>query len=128
MATVQINEDNLLTVLISISALLVVVFSIAGWIMVSGRFAAGVAAGGSISLLNFFWLRNALREILQMPAEKATRSANVRYIIRLTATGFILWLLIVKAGLNIFGLILGLSVLVIGIVALTIYRLLHSGG
>jgi hypothetical protein len=63
-----------------------------------------------------------------MPAEKATRSANIRYIVRLTATGFILWLLIVKAGLNIFGLILGLSVLVIGIVALTIYRLLHSGG
>ncbi len=124
----RITDDNLLTFLAACTGSLVVVFTIAGWILVSGRFAYSVAAGGCLALLNFIWLRSALLKILQMPAEKAFQASNVRYILRLAALAFILWLLIVKAGLNIFGLLLGLSVLVISIVLLSFYKLLQSGG
>ena len=128
MGTARINDDNLITVLAAVCACLVVILATVGWLMVSGRFAAGVAIGGCLALLNFFWLRIALQKILQMPAGQATRSANVRYIIRLSALGFILWVLITKADISIPGLLVGLSVLVIGIVLLTLYRLLHLGG
>jgi hypothetical protein len=69
-----------------------------------------------------------MQKILQMPAGQATRAANIRYIMRLSALGFIIWLLIVKANISIPGLLVGLSVLVIGIFILTLYRLLHMGG
>ncbi|MBT0664836.1 ATP synthase subunit I [Geobacter pelophilus] len=128
MGTARINDDNLITVLVIGCACLVVIMSITGWLMGSGRFAIGIATGGCLALLNFFWLRVALQKILQMPAGQATRSANVRYILRLSALGFILWALIVKAQISIPGLLVGLSVLVIGIVLMTIYRLLHLGG
>jgi ATP synthase I chain len=128
MTLARINDENLLPALALICALTAIVLSIAGWIFVSADFAGGVFAGGCVALTNFYWLRNALTKILRMPAEQATNAANFRYILRLAATGFILWLLIVKVGLNIFGLLLGLSVLVIGIMLLTVYRLLHSGG
>jgi ATP synthase I chain len=125
---VKITDDNLPTFLAVCSVCLVAVFSITGWILVSGRFAGSVAVGGCLALLNFIWLRSALTNILQMPAEKAFQAANIRYILRLSALAFMLWLLIVKAGLNIFGLLIGLSVLVISIVLMSFYKLLHSGG
>jgi hypothetical protein len=128
MGTARITDDNLISVLVAMCACLVVVMTIVGWLLLSGRFAAGVATGGCLALLNFFWLRNALQKVLQMPAGQATRSANVRYLLRLTALGFILWALITKGNISIPGLLVGLSVLVIGIVLLTLYRLLHSGG
>lgn len=124
----RITEDNLLAALTCGCALLVVILAAVGWLTVSGRFAAGVAAGGSLALLNFFWLRIAMQKILQMPAGQATRSANIRYIMRLSALGFIIWVLITKANISIPGLLVGLSVLVIGIFVLTLYRLLHMGG
>lgn len=124
----RITDDNLPTFLAVCSGCLAAVFSITGWIFVSGRFAGSVAVGGCLALLNFVWLRSALTNILQMPAEKAFQAANIRYILRLAALAFILWLLIVKAGLNIFGLLIGLSVLVISIVLTSFYKLLHSGG
>jgi len=128
MVTVRIDDDNMITVLVAGCACLVVILSLAGRMFVSGRFAGGVAVGGCLALLNFFWLRIALEKILQMPAGQATRSANIRYILRLTALGFIIWALMVKADISIPGLLVGLSVLVIGIVLLTVYRLLHLGG
>ena len=128
MGTPGIAEDNLISVLAIGCACLLLLLSLVGWFAVSARFAAGVAAGGTLALLNFLWLRNALEKILRMPPGQATRSANIRYIIRLSALGFILWLLITKANISIPGLLVGLSVLVIGIGMLTLYRLLHPGG
>lgn len=128
MTAARIHDENLISVLAAVCACLTLILTAIGWLTVSGHFAAGVAVGGALALLNFFWLRIALGKILQMPAGQATRSANVRYILRLSALGFILWALIVKAQISIPGLLVGLSVLVIGIVLLTLYRLLHLGG
>lgn len=128
MGMVRIDDDNPISVLAAGSACLVVIMSTVGWLTVSGRFAGGIAVGGALALLNFLWLRVALGKILQMPAGQATRSANIRYLLRLTALGFIVWVLITKVNISIPGLLVGLSVLVIGIVLLTLYRLLHLGG
>lgn len=128
MTAVRITEDNLLSALIIGSALLGCTLTAVGWLTVSGRFAAGVAVGSALALFNFFRLRIAMEKILQMPAGQATRSANIRYLLRLSALGIIIWALIVKAHISIPGLLVGLSVLVIGITILTLYRLLHMGG
>jgi hypothetical protein len=128
MALTRITDDNLLATVATCGAGLVVILAAVGWVMVSGAFAAGVVVGGILALLNFLWLRTALQQVLQMPANTATRSATLRYVLRLSAMGFILWLLIVHAKINIFGLLVGLSVLVISIVLVTLYKLLHMGG
>jgi asparagine N-glycosylation enzyme membrane subunit Stt3 len=128
MATIRITDDNLLTVVASGSICLVVILAFGGWLLISASFAGGVVIGGALALINFVWLRTALQQVLQMSANVATRSATLRYLVRLSAMGFVLWLLIVQAKVNVFGLLVGLSVLVLSIAMVSLYKLLHMGG
>ncbi len=128
MKTVRINDENIVTVLSAGSWILLILLAAAGWLIVSGRFAAGVLAGGVLAIANFYWLGSILKRALGQAAENAERFARVRYVLRLAIIGTIVWILIVHFKLDLLGLILGLSVLVINIFALTIFRLTCKGG
>jgi hypothetical protein len=68
-----------------------------------------------------------LKRVLLLPAGKASRFAQVRYVVRLALMALVIWLLIVRVGIDVIGLLIGLSVLVINIIALSIYRLTLKG-
>jgi hypothetical protein len=80
-------------------------------------FAAGTLAGGAVSLVNLFWLRRHLVGILQLTGVKAGILSQLKYLNRLAITGILLYLLIVKAGINIAGLVTGLSALFAAVIA-----------
>lgn len=124
----KIDDDNIFTVLTVGSIALVCVVCAVALLAGNQRFAAGVAAGGTLSLMNFYWLLAAMKRVLQMPAAKAGTFAQFRHLLRLGAAGMILYLLIVKLGVSIFGLLVGLSVLVINITLLAIYKMTLKGG
>lgn len=127
MGRTRINEDNLFAAVSKLSAILVCLFSLTGYLLGSARFAAGILAGGILALVNFFWLQNTLRRVLQLQPRQAGSFAQVRYLLRLTFAAFILYLLIVHAGIDIVGLIIGLSVLVVVIMGLSLYMFLGKG-
>ncbi|MDD2366510.1 MAG: ATP synthase subunit I [Desulfuromonadaceae bacterium] len=124
----MINEDNLFPVIIKGSALLLSVLTLAGWALFSKEFALGSLAGGCISILNFFWIRNVMQRVLgQLPA-RATVYAQFRFIARLSFTGILLYLIITSGWFSLAGLFAGLSIIVVNIIALSLYSALSAGG
>lgn len=127
MSRVRIHEGNIFTVLTAASWLLLVVLSLTG-LAFSPRFAGSVLAGGLLAMMNFYWLLSVLKRVLQLPVEKAGRFALVRFVLRLSVLSLILWLLIRFVGIDAMGLLLGLSIIVINIIALALYKVARKGG
>jgi len=87
-------------------------------ILASTNFTLGILAGGLISILNFYGLCQGLRTAFaQMGSGSTGKAAMVlKYLLRLGITGFVLYLALAKTKANIFGLVIGLAVVVIGII------------
>ncbi len=125
---ITINEDNLFAVIIKGSMGLLAFLTLSGWAFFSIKVGLGALAGGCIAIANFFWIRNVLQRILgQLPA-KATTYAQLRFIARLSLTGFLLYFIITSGWFSLAGLFIGLSVIVINIIALSLYSALRAGG
>jgi len=125
---ISINEDNLFAVIIKGSLGLLTVLVLSGWALFSAKECLGALAGGCIALANFFWIRNVLQRILgQLPA-RAAMYAQLRFIGRLSVTGILLYFIITSGWFSLAGLFVGLSVIVINIIALSLYSALRAGG
>lgn len=87
------------------------------------KFSLGVLLGGIISILNFYGMEFGLRGLFKDPAGNVKRPTMIKYYIRLALTAVVLFLLISADTVDIIGLILGLSVVVINIVVTMITAL-----
>ena len=106
---------------------LLIVAAVALAIGYSG-FALGVVAGGTVSLLNLFWLRHHLIQILSISASrKAGLIAQIKLVTRLTVTAILLYVLIVPARLNIAGLVTGLSALFVAVLTYLVAIITRRG-
>lgn len=123
-----IRDENLLAVLFRGGWVLLILLVTGSLLFAAPRFAAGVLAGGLLALANFAWLRNILARSLNLEARQAARFAQVRYLFRLTLLAGAIYLLIVRVGVDIYGLLLGLSILVINIMAVAIYQVTNRSG
>lgn len=123
-----INEDNLFVIIIRGSLGLLAVLALAGWGFFSLQAGFGVLAGGGIAILNFLWLRNVLQRILGLLPAKPMLYAQLRFIARISLSGVVLYLAITSGWFSIAGLLVGLSVIVINIVALSLYGAVRAGG
>jgi len=127
MTTVKIDEKNIFTVLIIGSLALLAVGAAGGLVFGSARFAGGFLAGGLLAIANFFWLRSILLRSLQLQVREAPRFAVLRYIVRLAVLAVAAAVLIIFCRVDVFGLLLGLSVLVVTIIALSLYMFSKQG-
>ena len=127
MTTARIREENIFTVLTAGSLILLVVLAGAGLVLASGRFAGSVLAGGVLALVNFFWLRSILTRSLNLDARTAPRFAVLRYLVRLALMAVAVYVLVVYCRADLLGLLLGLSVLVFNIIAVSIYMISTQG-
>ena len=127
MTTVKINENNIVTVIAVGSLALLILVAAAGFMLRSSRFALSALAGGLLAISNFYWLRSVLIRSFRLQPEEAPRFAVVRYMIRLMVLAIVLFFLLVYCKADAFGLLLGLSVLVINIMALSFYMISAKG-
>ena len=127
MTAARINENNFAAALSIGSWLLLALMVCFGFFLGSPGFAIGTAAGGVLAILNNNWLHNDLRRLLSQKPAKPGRFIQFRFMARLALTAAILYLLIVYGRINILGLLVGLSVLVIVITALSIFMLTSKG-
>jgi len=128
MKTVRINDENIVTVLNAGSWILLALMACAGLLFVSGKFALGVLTGGVLAIANYHWLHSIIKRALLLSANRSGTFARIRYVLRLAIVAIIIWIMIIRFGIDLIGLLVGLSVLVINIFALTIYRLISKGG
>jgi len=124
----RINEDNIFPRLVAGSLVLSAVLGAASALFISPRFGASLLAGGLLATANFFWLRRGLEAALRLHPGIASRFATLRFLLRLAVMALLLYVLIVRLGADIFGLLLGLSVLVANITAFSIYLSTRKGG
>ena len=122
------NDRNLFRNLTVASGVLLAVLIIGGWVIGSQKVAAGIACGGLLALGNTFWLKRSIERAMGLEPRQAGRFAVVRYVLRLGLLAGLLYLLIVRIGIDIIGLIIGLSVLVIVIIGFSLYRAARTGG
>lgn len=127
MKTVRITDDNIVTVLAAGSWILLALLTIGAIAFGSPRFAAGILAGGLLAIANFFWMLRILKQALRIQGGKPGRFVQIRYVLRLGLMALAIWFLIVRIGIDAIGLLVGLSVLVINIIAMTVYRLTLKG-
>jgi|PlaIllAssembly_1097288.scaffolds.fasta_scaffold699921_2 hypothetical protein len=127
MTTIEKAETDILAIVTKWSWLLLVVMTATCSIFGSTGFGLGVAAGGLIALGNNFWLRSILERILIQQRADARSYAIARYILRLTISGIII-VALMKFGINIAGLLVGLSTLVITITTVSVFLSLSDKG
>ena len=128
MMTAMTDEDDLFAVIIKRSLALLVVLTCVGFVFYSTNTARGILAGGLLSIMNFAWIRNVLQRILGLLPSKPSQYALMRFIIRMSVTGLFLYLILTSGWFSLAGLLIGLSIIVVNIVTLSIYRALSTGG
>lgn len=123
-----INEDNLFAAIIKGSLGLLAILVIGSLGLFSSKTACGVLAGGSIAIINFIWMRNALQRILEVQPASPSRYALMRYLSRMTVTGLAIYTVLTSGWFSLAGFLTGLSIIVINILTLSLYRALSTGG
>jgi hypothetical protein len=80
------------------------------------RFTLGMVLGGFISIVNFHWLDRDLRKVFSKLSERSGSFVMVKYFIRITVTAVVLYFIISADIVDIIGLLIGLSTVVITMV------------
>ena len=84
------------------------------------KFALGMLLGGFISVVNFHWLVRDLRKAFRSLSEKSNSAVMFKYYIRFAVTAIALYFIITRDIVDIIGLLIGLSTVVIAIVITTV--------
>ncbi|MCX7816981.1 MAG: ATP synthase subunit I [Syntrophales bacterium] len=100
-----------------------VVFTLASSVFAAPKFTLGVFLGGCISIVNFFWLGRDLRAVFRSLNQAAQARLLFKYYIRFGVTAVVLYFIVKSDIVDIFGLLIGLSLVVINIVASAIMEL-----
>jgi hypothetical protein len=109
------------------SWLLLTVMAGTSYFLASWDFALSVFVGGILAIANFYWLRSVLLRSLQLQPKEAPRFAVVRFVVRLAVLAVIIFTLIAYCRIDIIGLLVGLSVLVLTIGAMSIFMISAKG-
>jgi len=122
-----INEARLPTLILQSSIVLLVIATASGFLFYTAPVGLGILAGGSIAIINFVWQRRTLRQLLEDQVAPSASSAAVRYLLRLSLTAVILYAVLTSGRFSIIALLIGLSVIVAVIIALTLYSAFYKG-
>ncbi len=87
------------------------------------KFSLGILLGGFVSIVNFHWMARGLRGIFQNLQGNPKGTVMVKYYIRLAIMAVVLYLLIANNVVDIVGLLIGLSVVIINILVTMIIAL-----
>jgi len=122
-----INEARLPAVILQSSIVLLVIATSTGFLFYTAPVGLGILAGGSIAIINFVWQRRTLRQLLEDQVAPSAGSAALRYLLRLSITAVILYAVLTSGRFSIIALLVGLSVIVAVIIALTLYSAFYKG-
>jgi hypothetical protein len=89
----------------------------------SSSFALGVFLGGLVSIINFHWLHKNMKDIFARLTGSAKSAMMFKYYIRLAVTAVALFFIITSNKVDIVGLLVGLSIVVINLVLTAIMTL-----
>jgi uncharacterized membrane protein (DUF485 family) len=84
------------------------------------RFTLGMVLGGFISIVNFHWLERDLRNVFGRLSERSGSFLMIKYFLRFAVTAVALYFIITENIVDIIGLLIGLSTVVVTMVVTAI--------
>ena len=111
------NKDEALIKKIELfNWVLLVLLTSGGFVLSSREFGFGVLVGGILAIGNFHLMKRSLFRALDPQKKGKSRFFYLfKYYLRFAALGLIIALLLIKGWVNPFGMLLGLSIIVLGI-------------
>ncbi len=112
-----LQDEALLRRIERFNWILLALLTSSGFAFLSRKFALGVFVGGMLAIANFFLMKRNLGRALDTRTGGGSRFFYLlKYCLRLVALGVIIAVLLIKGWVSPFGMLLGLSIIVIGIV------------
>jgi peptidoglycan biosynthesis protein MviN/MurJ (putative lipid II flippase) len=123
-----IHKDPIQKRIEYISLTIWIVLCVVSFFVFGDKFALGVLLGGVVCVVNYQWLYSHARGAISLTARQGKSFMAKRYILRLTTTGAVLFALIAYMKVDIIGLLLGLSVMMLGIMSYACFIYIFAGG
>jgi hypothetical protein len=92
------------------------VFVLASAVFFSSKFTLGVLLGGLISIVNYHWLYRDVRKVFQHLNDRSKSRIMFKYYIRFGVTAVALFFIVSSQIVDVIGLLVGLSTVIINIV------------
>ena len=112
------------------SWIVLAVLAVSGWLWFGREFAIGILVGGLLAVLNFHFMAYILNSTLnrqwgsqeewQTTGRQAVSFMTLKYVLRFTVLAVIIFFLVKTGWVNIFGLVVGLSTVVLTLIVLGI--------
>lgn len=114
--TMLIKDEALLKRLEQFNWVLLALLASGSFVFFSRKFALGVLAGGILAVANYYLVKRSLRRALDPERQGKTRLLYLlKYGLRFVALGLTIALLLIKGWVSPLGILLGLSIIVLGI-------------
>lgn len=111
-----IKDEALLKRLEQFNWVLLALLASGSFVFFSRKFALGVLAGGILAVANYYLVKRSLRRAFDPERQGKTRFLYLlKYGLRFAALGLIIALLLIKGWVSPLGMLLGLSIIVLGI-------------
>jgi hypothetical protein len=111
-----IKDEALLKRIEQFNWVLLALLATGSFVFFSHDFALGVLVGGILAIANFYLMKRSLLRALDPQRKGKTRFVYLlKYYLRFAALGLMIALLLIKGWVNPFGMLLGLSIIVLGI-------------
>ncbi len=115
-ATMLIKDEALLKRIEQFNWVLLALLATGSFVFFSRKFSLGVLVGGILAIANFYLMKRSLLRALDPQRKGKTRFAYLlKYYLRFAALGLMIALLLIKGWVSPFGMLLGLSIIVLGI-------------
>lgn len=111
-----IEKDPLQRKLENLNWIILGLFVLTSLLFWSFPFTLGILLGGVISIFNFFWLKRDLKAVFSNLTGRAKSAIMFRYYIRFFVSAVIIFFIISRTIVDVMGLLIGLSIVVINIV------------
>jgi hypothetical protein len=115
-ATMLIKDEALIKKIELFNWVLLALLTSSSLVFSSREFGFGVLVGGILAIANFYLMKRSLFRALDPQRTGKTRFFYLlKYYLRFAALGLIIALLLIKGWVSPFGMLLGLSIIVLGI-------------
>ena len=115
-ATMLIKDEALIKKIELFNWVLLALLTSSSFVFFSREFGFGVLVGGILAIANFYLMKRSLSRALDPQRKGKTRFFYLlKYYLRFAALGLIIALLLIKGWVSPFGMLLGLSIIVLGI-------------
>ncbi len=115
----RIEKDPLQQKIEMANWVLLGVFVLLSLVVMSFKFALGVLIGGLICIVNFYRLHKNLVDVITRSPQSAKSAMMIKYYIRMAVTAVVLYFIVTSGFVDVVGLLIGLSIVVINIILTT---------